>query len=348
MAEKNIIDKVSHISSVSGGSLFVGLVFKYSDYQWPSQSKYLNHVYPKIYECLTNTSVQNSAIYKFFLNPINWRCILSRAQIIAMCIESLWGITETLEHLPQHPVWTINGTAAENGRRFRFKGTKIGDYKTGYADAKNYKLSVALAVSAAFPGGIGPVPLKTNKYQWRKRIHWDANQDQIVTPEIKKIHLYDGGVYDNLGIEPLFDIGRQVIKSDKKTDVNFVIVSDAGAPYKEQSMPSQFNLMRLKRVADVAFDQCRALRVRSYVNFLQNNSDAGMYFQIGFNPVEHISKSARAITNYRWLNSNNILAATQYPTTLKKMSQHDFENLARHGYETAHGNEISYLKVKEK
>jgi hypothetical protein len=51
---------------------------------------------------------------------------------------------------------------------------------------------------------------------------------------------------------------------------------------------------------------------------------------------------------HEWLNIENIEAAARYPTTLKRMTKHEFENLARHGYETAHGNEIAYLNENAK
>lgn len=342
-AEKKCMDQISHISSVSGGSLFIGLVFKFCGYEWPNSTQYLETVYPKIFKLITSKSLQKNAIIKLIFNPFCWRFILSRAQVIAGCIESSWGIKATLEQIPTHPVWTINGTTAENGKRFRFKSSKMGDYRVGYADAKNFKLSKAMAVSAAFPGGIGPIILETKRYKWHKRPYWQAPKEDIILPEYEKLHLYDGGVYDNLGIETLFDIGQQKIK-DEKEDVNFIMVSDAGALPKENSIPGPLSFKRLKRVADIAFDQCRALRIRCYVNFLKQNPDKGMYIQIGFNPSEHFKEKKDIWKGFKWKDLKTIIAASQYTTTLNRMEIKDFETIARHGYETALANEIVYLE----
>jgi NTE family protein len=294
-AERKLVERIEHVSSVSGGSLFVGLVFKMSGYHWPSSKQYLDQVLPGIRSLLTTKSLQLNAICRLLLNPLNWRFILSRANVLAKSIESLWKVSATLKHLPRHPVWSINGTTAENGRRFRFKGVKIGDYEVGYADAEDFKLAAAMAVSAAFPSGIGPLKLNANRYQWRKLEKWDSTQPaDIVEPEFGILHLYDGGVYDNLGLEPLYDIGKQIVKNDNEMVIDFLVASDAGAPFSRATIPSPLNPKRLNRVADIAFDQARALRVRSFVNYLQKTTASGMYLQIGSKPLVCIQRYANS------------------------------------------------------
>lgn len=48
------------------------------------------------------------------------------------------------------------------------------------------------------------------------------------TADVGTACLYDGGVYDNLGLEPFFDAGRGVPKNAGE----IIVVSDAGAPLK--------------------------------------------------------------------------------------------------------------------
>lgn len=346
LAEYGLLESVAHISSVSGGSLFTGLVFNFSDYRWPTSIQYTSDILPKVRNLLTTKSLQREAIVRLILNPLNWRFILSRANVIAQSIQNGWRIKSTLDSLPGLPVWSINGTTAENGRRFRFKGITMGDYETGYADLKNFPLASAMAVSAAFPGGIGPLTLKTSLYKWHKRKTWDSeNPAEIVTLEFKRLHLYDGGVYDNLGIEPLFDIGAQAIKSERNSPaIDFLLVSDAGAAFKRQSIPGPLNPFRLKRVMSVVSDQARSLRVRSLVNFLKNNEGSGLYLQIGSNPLVCIEKYAEGVNikqlqnAHDWLSKEEIELAATYRTTLSKMEIIDFDRIERHGYETAMWN----------
>ena len=155
-AENKLLEQVSHVSSVSGGSLFTGLLLQGCANQWPASDQYISHTLPFIRTLLTSKSLQADTVCRLLFNPFNWRFILSRANILAKSIENTWSISTTLEQIPHSPVWSINGTTAENGRRFRFKGTKIGHYEIGYADSGKFKLAEAMAVSAAFPEGNRP------------------------------------------------------------------------------------------------------------------------------------------------------------------------------------------------
>lgn len=355
LADNGWLEQVQQISSVSGGSLFTGLVFHASGYRWPTSKQYLEEILPYIRGLITKRSLQGDALRRLLFNPLNWRFLLSRANVLAHSIESLWAISATLDQLPQHPVWSINGTTAENGRRFRFKNGVAGDYEIGYAGTPNFKLAGAMAMSAAFPGGIGPLVFDATDYEWQKKETWDSIQPpEPIKPKYAQLHLYDGGVYDNLGMEPFFGVGKQAIKKtdDENNVVDFIILSDGGAPYPRGAIPSPLHPCRLKRVADIGFDQARALRVRSFVNFLQNNNELGMYLQIGSDPVKGIERyvpkrldGSKSKSSIEWLTSKGICKAVCYPTTLKRMLEEDFNLLVRHGYETIQWNELLLPKL---
>lgn len=350
LAENGLLERVVQISTVSGGSLFAGLVFHFSGYSWPSSTQYIQNVLPRIRTILTTKSLQMNSFLRF-ANPLNWRHVLFRANILAKSITNLWGISATLGDLPKVPLWSMNGTTAETGRRFRFKDSKIGDYELGYTEAANFKLAEALAVSAAFPGGIGPLRLETKKYTWYKRKKWNSAEPADKTvPSFAVVHLYDGGVYDNLGLEPLFEVGKQAIKNEND-NMDFLIASDAAAPFSRIRIPGPLNPFRLKRVADIAFDQARSLRVRAFVNYLQKNMGAGMYIQIGSVPsdrIEMYGKDAASIAGLlsarSWISSDQVLGIARYPTSLRRMKEEHFDSVANHGYETALWNHLLFIK----
>jgi NTE family protein len=347
LAEQRRLEDVVHISSVSGGSLFTGLVFRLADYHWPSSDDYLTSVFPQVRQAFTTKSLQCSAICRLFSNPLNLRFILSRANVLAMTIRSLWDIKATLGELDPTPVWTINGTTAENGRRFRFKNRVMGDYELGYASAESFDLARAMAISAAFPGGIGPLTVRADNLQWKKSKDWDANVPELYDIPFKKLHLYDGGLYDNLGLEPLFHTAHQKIKKDNtiEADMNFLLVSDAGAPLARKEILGPLNPLRFKLIADIAMDQCRALRIRPFMNFLQQNPSAGAYVGIGADAVSQIKKHAEkneSVANellaLKWLTAEEARQAAAYGTNLCKISPFWFDLIERHGYETAKWN----------
>lgn len=341
LAEAGILGRISHISSVSGGSLLTGLIFKLSGWDWPAGKDYGARVFSEIRRIMTETDLGAHAL-RGLMSPPNWKYLLSRANMVAEAIESLWGIKARLVDLPKRPVWSVNATTSETGRRFRFKETGVGDYELGYAAASEFKVADAMAVSAAFPGVIGPFVIETSRYEWRKRETWDLPKDdeQVKEPPFERLHLYDGGIYDNLGTEPLFDSGKQC----QKDGSDFIMVSDAGAPLGRIA-PGWFRPFRLKRVADIMGDQTRALRVRSFVNFLQRHPEDGAYIQIGAIAEEKLRTysrynpaAAETLLRDSWIGVGDVAHAAGCQTTLRRMNRVDFELLTRHGYETAKWN----------
>lgn len=334
LAEHALLEHVRHISSVSGGSLLIGLLLQKSAMCWPSSSDYLVHTLPAVRHQLTTYDLQ-SAAFGLLLLPWNWRHITSRANVLAHAIERHWGVRATLAALPSKPVWSINGTTAETGRRFRFKSSGCGDYQLGYADAATFPLAHALAVSAAFPGAIGPLAIRCENYRWKKRPEWNSpvGTETAVQLPYQKLHLYDAGLYDNLGLEPLFDIGTQ----RPKAPGGWLLVSDAGAPLIAGFTSGAFNPLRMKRWFDLATEQQRSLRLRSVVNALREGMP-GAYLQIGSSRPGLPSAEEPS----SWLSAEQSLAAARCATSLRRMSRDTFDLLLRHGYETAHWNDLRF------
>ncbi|MEV8519501.1 patatin-like phospholipase family protein [Dyella marensis] len=317
LAELEALEHVTRISSVSGGSLIMGLVLKCNNYRWPTSKEYLGEVYGRLQSDLCRRSMQWGAARQL-LRPTNWRFLLSRANLLAGALRREWGIAANLSDLPASPEWSINGTTAENGRRFRFKHSGFGDYQYGYVQSGDFPLANALAVSAAFPGGFGPLSLKTEQFAWMKR-PWDApaGSEERVSLNHRILHLYDGGVYDNLGLESVFDAGR----GRSKYPDHFIVVSDAGKPLSDGLAPGQLNPFRFTRVLDIMSDQSHALRVRTFIHYVQGDSERGSL----------LSMDDKSST----LDGDARSTAVNFPTTLRKLTKNDFDQLTRHGYNVA-------------
>ena len=345
LAEHDKLEEIVEISSVSGGSLFTGLVYAATGYEWPSSRQYLEKTLPHVRSVLTTTDLQGNSIARLLLNPCNWRFILSRANVVTQSLKALWGIDATLGQIPEFPSWSINGTAGETGKRFRFKNGSMGDWTLGYAEVASFPLQDALAVSAAFPGGIGPLAVPVQNVTWKSRERYGLSiEPDLPKPAFSKLHLYDGGLYDNLGMEPFFDITKQAIKRRSETILEQILVSDGGAPVATSRIPSVLNPWRFKRMMDIMSDQQRALRVRSFVGFLQKDNDRGAYIQLGSNAEETIRKYGEGRANQakllsrKWLGTESVNQTASYPTNLKRMAPSVFDLLALNGYETAMWN----------
>ena len=318
MAERGLLESTTRISSVSGGSLVVGLIFHEAGMRWPASAEYRSTVYPALRTKLCTRSLQWGALRQL-ANPLNLRFLLSRANLLALTLTNEWGIVARLADLPPAPEWSINGTTAENGKRFRFKQGDLGDYSLGYATPGNFPLANALAVSAAFPAGFGALTFDASRFEWRRRA-WDAAPDaaQVVDIGYQRLHLYDGGVYDNLGLEPFFDAGRM----QPKHAGHYLVVSDAGAPLPSGFSLGPLNPFRLKRVADIMSDQAHALRVRTFSTYLQGATNRGAFVYIA-TPLSDTAPCESA--KY----------AITFPTTLRRLTESEFDRLADHGYEVS-------------
>jgi NTE family protein len=317
MAEQCWLERVVRISSVSGGSLAVGLVIAKAGKVWPSSRVFLDKVLPDVRTLMCTRSLKWDALSQL-KHPGNWKYLFSRANLIATALGKHWGLEFPLHALPQTPVWSINATTAENGRRFRFKGVTIGDYETGYSNAPELPVSTAVAVSAAFPGLIGPLALRTGEFVWMRR-KWGEPEcaAQKINLDYKAIHLYDGGIYDNLGLEPLFDAGKGI----PKTTGDIIIVSDAGAPFGQGFSNGAFSPWRLMRVADIMADQSRNLRVRTFVEYVKK-TNAGAFLGIDSPLFDRKTEAAADFT-------------CRFPTTLRQLQPSEFDTLAGHGHAVA-------------
>ncbi len=318
MAERRLLESVEKVSTVSGGSLLVGLILQHNAMRWPTSEQFLSRTLPSMREALCTRSLQWGSARQLLI-PWNWRFLLSRANLLALALENEWQVQGDLSDLPATPEWSINGTAAESGKRFRFKRKDIGDYTIGYAPAATFLLSNALAVSAAFPGGFGPLTLNTRQFEWRKR-PWNAPDDsaQAIQPEYQHLHLYDGGVYDNIGLEPFFDVGRQ----KTKVEGYYIVCSDAGAMLAPGFNMGPLNVFRLKRVVDIMSDQSRSLRVRAFVNYIQCTPIAGAYLNIG------------GLMSSQLTGSDARFSAS-FPTTLRRLNTNEFDRILNHGVNVA-------------
>ncbi len=314
LAENGLMEKVGRISSVSGGSLITGFILKENGMRWPDSETFLHAIYPELEKKMCSKSLMKDMLLRL-IRPENYKYLLYRANILAETLKQDWGITEMLGDLPETPEVEFEGTTAENGKRFRFKRDTFGDYDLGYADSRQFPFAQAMAVSAAFPGGIGAFELDTRKYQWLRAEAWDSSAEKkIVACPYKTLHLYDGGVYDNLGLEPFFDIGA----ARPKYENDFLLVSDAGSPFTKGFSYTALNPMRLKRVLDITMEQCRSLRIRGILGHFSANKGSGTYVWINAQTdPEH--EAMRAF-------------ASGFSTTLCKLRPKDFAQIAGYGY----------------
>ena len=344
LAEENHLEDVTFLSTVSGGSLCAGLVHAINGFAWPASKDLIAKVIPKARNLLTSQDLEQALIWRVLKSPLN--ILETRADDLSALMKQRWGITASLRDLPQRPRWMINATSYETGRDWRFERFRMGDYRFGYTNDTHLPLSDALAASAGFPGLIGALPLDTRPYSWfnytdklrgpQEPLEPDSDAQRTTeptTPPYLTVHLWDGGVYDNLGLEALHNFIQ-----GWRQGVDFLIVSDAsGKPKPEAYQPGPKALYRI--ITGVMMDQIRSLRSRAIWERFINHKDAGVFLQTG--------NSCRAVLAYaghqddiakicpQCLADEEAKSVADMPTMIRKLTQDEFERLFRHGFEVA-------------
>ena len=147
----------------------------------------------------------------------------------------------------------------------------MGDFYTGYYDVGNVRVSDAVAASSAFPPGFSAFRLQRRNLGPVSRIDpW--GRERLISPQrghefrgdtsTSPLLLTDGGVYDNLGVEPVWDLAYPIL------------VSDAGRPFA--SVPrSRQSLLTRCRAAEISENQVGAVRLRWLVRELTKGRRQG-------------------------------------------------------------------------
>ena len=343
LAEENCLEDVTYISTVSGGSLCAGFVFAHSGFGWPSSSHYIDEVIPEAHKLLTTEDLQHGLIWRALRSPLS--ILETRADDLSSLLQERWGITAHLCDLAQQPRWLINATCYETGRNWRFERFRMGDYQFGYSHDTNIPLADALAASAGFPGLVGALALDTRPYSWfeytdkSRELNEPTDPDsdvkrttEPIPPPHPTVHLWDGGVYDNLGLESLHNFIE-----GWREGVDFLIVSDAsGRAQPETYRPG---VKALHRIITIAMDQVRSLRSRAVWERFINHKDAGVFLQVGNtcqSVLENAGRQAEiARLSPQCLDAQEARRAADMETVIRRLTEEEFERLFRHGFEVA-------------
>jgi NTE family protein len=269
--ELGFLPKLDRISSVSGGSIASGLLgLRFSQLQFDAAGRAGNFG-PLIVEPLRSfcaRDVDAFAIAEGALLP--WK---KASDVIDKTYrDHLYG-DATLQDLPAgKPRFVINSTNFATGVDFRFSRPYAGDYRIGLIRNPSFRISTAVAASSGFPPALSPVTIDLDPDSVEKTEGADLHDDSEFR---KRLILTDGGVYDNLGLETVWN------------RYDTVLVSDAGAPFECKGSPATDWLSQALRALDVALNQAHALRKRALIADLQRGVRKGAYWGIGSSIAEY-------------------------------------------------------------
>jgi NTE family protein len=260
------LPKLAMITSVSGGSITAGVLgYKWSRLTFDasgSATNFQQEVAAPIRSFCTK-SIDVTAGLEGFVNI--FESIPQR--VAAKYRDELFG-NATLQDLPDpasNPRFVIYATSLQTGASVRMSRKHLADYRVGRIPAPTIPLATAVSASSAFPPVLSPVVIDLDPDLWRNQ----EGADLYAQVEFRRrLILTDGGVYDNMGLEAIWDRCKTVL------------VSDAGAPFSPENAPERGWPSQVARVLDITTEQTRRLRRSWLVGDFQLKARHGTYWGI--------------------------------------------------------------------
>jgi len=261
--EMGILSQIKRFSSVSGGSITCGhLANVWSHLQFANGvANNFEDVVAKPLEVFCSHGLDMSVILRGILNPFK-----RPSDYLIQEYKRRLGLGSLLSGLSDFPRFVFNSTNLATGASFRFSKPYAGDYRIGLIHNPDFDVATAVAASSAFPPVLSPVVLNLDPARFAPTPGADL-YDNVECRS--KIRLTDGGVYDNLGLETVWN------------RYDTVLVSDAGAPFSAGAYRSAFWTKQAMRVSDIVINQCRALRKRRLISDFTDGKNKGAYWGIG-------------------------------------------------------------------
>jgi NTE family protein len=222
------------------------------------------------------------------------------------------------------PRFVFCATSVNTGACWHFHSgplARMGEFYAGYSAVSDARISEAVAASSAFPLAFSAFELDAGRLRDVSRVDpWGitrplSGKRNVVT--LERILLTDGGVYDNLGVEPVWQRFKAILSSD------------AGRPFESMSTCSQTILSRLKRVASISEEQVGAVRKRWLIEQYLLKARVGALWAINTNIEDYPLDNAHSYAP----EVRPLFSAVR--TDLNSFSEGEIACLENHGYALA-------------
>ncbi len=266
--ELGVLAQVDTISAVSGGSILAAFLAQRVP-AWPAEGPVLP---PAEWERLVAGPFRDFTRRNLRTGPLLRRLLPSQWLGGPAAVEALERayrrrVTRlTLRELPDRPWFIFSATDMAFGANWTFEKGAIGDYRAGTVapPPPDYPVARAVAASSCSPPVFDPLPIRLEPDQLKGG---DAARHPNRDALIRGLHLTDGGVYDNMGLEPVW--------KDHRT----LLVSDGGATF--DFAWDKNPIWRLMRYTSLVDNQARSLRKRWLIAGFVRKVLAGAYWGIG-------------------------------------------------------------------
>jgi NTE family protein len=261
--ELGILSKVTTVSAVSGGSILAAHLAEVLR-PWPEAGEVtdFDERVARPFRAFTSRNIRTAPFLGRLL-PWNWGAKRSAVDLLAAAYER--HLTRLrLPELPARPEFVFCSTDMSYGVNWVFSKRQIGDWQAGYQrPAPDWPLARAVAASSCFPPVFAPLRLGLDP---RALVGGKARSGPARDRAVASIGLTDGGVYDNMGLEPVWRSHRTLL------------VSNGGATF--DFGPDKGLLWRLQRYTSIVSRQASAVRQRWLIAGYQRDRLTGAYWSI--------------------------------------------------------------------
>jgi NTE family protein len=241
MNELGVLAALDSITSVSGGSVMAACLAKSMMTAGPGAPIDFAAMASTVCD-LTSCNLRRR-VFIDRLEPTHWGSSL--ADLVAM--EFAGRVTDkSLAELPAKPDFLFCATDMAFGVNWIYGRDIAGDFQAGYrrTGLERIPIAYATAASACFPPLFRPIdPLVS-----ADEFHGGRARGPAADACRKRLRLSDGGVYDNMALEPAWKRAATLL------------VSDAGGPF--EFADDRGTLGDLLRYPDIMGNQARGLRKR--------------------------------------------------------------------------------------
>lgn len=270
--ELAVLGHVDVISAVSGGSIVAAHLATAVD-PWPAPGERVADFDALVADPLRRFTARNLRTWPIVSRALPWRWRRRAIENLAAAYRRRLT-SKYLGDLPERPKFVLCATDMAFGVNwvfdsgsFRRSRRRVGDYMAGYLKEfpDDWPLAHAVAASSCFPPIFNPMLLRLDPALLHNG-DYDHDKDDRADL-VKGIGLSDGGVYDNMGLEPVWK------------DARTVLVSDGGAVWEAERDTGL--LRRLNRYASISGRQGGALRKRWLISSFDHDVMDGTYWGLG-------------------------------------------------------------------
>lgn len=267
--EFGLMSQINRITSVSGSSILSAfLAMKWSRLDFNRATKVASNFSTEIADPIREFCSKNLDVKAGILGILSFRKSIGD-KVAEVYAKRLFD-SKTLQDIPnstEGPEFIFYATSLQSGSSVRISKSWIRDYKVGSLPNPSLSLAKIVGASSAFPPFLSPVTVKCNPDDWKEMkgaFLFNSREYR------KKLVLTDGGVYDNMGLEAVWDDGFKN-----------VFVCNASAPLKTNPNPAKNWASQALRVTSIVTDQTRSLRKRTLIDNYQKLDNDGNHLEYG-------------------------------------------------------------------